>query len=136
MNFQRGLLRVWIVASVFWMIVIIAPETLAYLNAPKPVTDPAILAQLNSSPRSSDGNRPADTRPPFDPSKPFVVVPDKDGGVDDRTIPPIDPLTIKWDAPGRSGWGLLAMAAGAPVGALVLWLILVWVLRGFRAEVD
>lgn len=86
------------------------PEVWTHMNAPKPVTDPAILAQLNERPDGAVDDWVTPSKPPFDPSRPFEAV---------------------YRTAQKGPWELLTLVTGPPISALIVWFVLVWVIRGF-----
>lgn len=120
MNITRGAFRLWVVIAVMWMAGSL-PAAWHYWNVPRPVTDPAILAQLNDG-KPNDWVTPKTgveltdeqvglgvPKPAFNLTKPFEVIPDTD-----------------------QRWTALAITLGPPSALLALWLALLWVYRGFR----
>jgi hypothetical protein len=112
MNWRRGLFRLWIVGSVLFVIVVasisysgIKAEFDAVARAPKAVTDPKLIEQLEVA--------PWDTKP-FDPDEYLARF--------DRPNP--------W---ASLGW-VASIAVGIPLAALILGSSLVWAFSGFAAK--
>jgi hypothetical protein len=111
MNWRRGLFRLWIVGTALYVIVVafvsyndIKAEFDAAARAPKLVTDPALIKQLEAAP-------PDETKP-FDP----------------------DEFLRKHATPWATLGVWASIAFGIPLAVLVLGSSLVWAFSGFTAK--
>ena len=119
MNWRRGLFRLWIVGTALFVLAVafigysdIKAEFDAAARAPKLVTDPALIKQLDAAP-------PDETKP-FDP---------------DEFLRKYDPDYIRHRPNPWATLGVWAsVALGVPLAVLALGSSLVWALSGFAAK--
>jgi hypothetical protein len=132
MNWRRGFLRLWLVASVIWL----AGNAFAFRL-------PETLIEVTPWLRPSAANGPPDTpigNPPrFDPSKPYIVVPHTATPSEEERerrigseLGLISPREQRREAAIASLRGFVFFGIGAPMAVLFLGIAAMWVLRGFR----
>jgi hypothetical protein len=111
----RGLFRLWIVASVVWLCAVGAVTTWWVLPKAAELSDAEV------------------SKPPFDPSKPFEVVPDwaKPGGVPLQNLPDA-PWVVTEQKKKAAIQTAAEIALIPPALVLALGAALGWVVKGFR----
>jgi hypothetical protein len=121
----RGLFRLWLVVSVLWMGGV---GVATWGTFPEDYVPPSDRRGANSK-----------TPPEFDPSKPYVVLPDAPKGVSPSQAPqapefdPDEYLAFKAGEERRSAiWHASLLAFLPPAFLLALGSALVWAFKGFR----
>ena len=139
MNWRRGFLRLWLVASVIWIagnaVVFQLPgnliEVTPWLRPADPagwwLKDPLAVEPL-PPPVAREGPQPP----------PAVFVPLPPGAVLDPPTTQSEGPWTKYQVEARrrdaiaSLWGFVFFGLGPPLAALCLGIAIMWVLRGFR----
>jgi hypothetical protein len=139
MRINRGLFRLWVVASVLW---IASVGVITWKNWPvddwvpvwavededitwdKPASDTRAHDEHNSTLPDAPWVKPAPRKPRFDPSKPFTI------GKQTYANSEAFVAAERRDAL-VNGTGI---AFAPPLVAFILGMSLIWVVRGFRSE--
>ena len=113
MRILRGLFRLWVVASVIWMLSVGVMTWLTWPVEPKASSETVVLENGYA-------------KPPFDPSKPFTDVATGQMWANARALFEAE----RRDAVVKGA----SIAIAPPLVVFILGMALLWVVRGFRTR--